>query len=700
MKISKHFFILLFISALLFHGSCKRGLIKTPAWETDLLVPIAFGDFGLENLVGDTLIHQNSDNSLSLVYKNSVYKLRLTEQSIKIPDTSLKSLVTLDSIYLPNRTVNYPITLGQLARADQGTTGAIILALHGFTAAIPPVSNLSNTDQEIDATEFFESADLDSGFLDLRVVNGFEVDITDVIFRMKNKSNGFVIFQDTFPVIPKGGQVFESYFIGGMTVEGTLLGDIVNLSSPGSGGNGVPIDTNDAITLTLEARDLKVHAATAIFPAQNLVNIKNEVTYNMGGPEFTLMRIKSGNLVVRAFNTIEDSLKLRYRIPAAVNQMGIPIDFVSAVAPAPTGGSTMFERIIDLSGYTIDLRGKNHNKVNTFYNEFKASIDSSGKIISISLDDSISVYYGLVDIVPEYLKGYLGKHSFSIGPDETTFNLFKNITSGTLDLEQLSVDFTLYNTIGAEGSVKLNSLQASNAGTGANVTLNAPVVNSNLSVIRAFENPFIPGITRIHLSESNSNIKALIQSLPDKLTYDLDLEINPGGNVFNYQDFVSFDDYLEVALEMGMPLSFVANQLQLVDTVDFDLGNSGNGNTSIKDATLTFLVDNGYPLSAEVQVYFLSPGGQIIDSLFGVPAFIQPGSVDQNLCMVTNQVRSKFQENFNQNRIDQLKSAKKAKVRVVFNSASAGSCNYLKIFSDYRFKFKLTGRLTHAVEEK
>lgn len=698
MKLHKYLSFFLIVAVMLISDACKRGIIKSPSWETEILLPIAFGNLGIEHLVGDTLIRENIDQSVSLVYRNPIYKLNLTDQQIQIPDTSLKSKVTLDSIYLPNRTMNYKITLGQLARADQGTTGALILALHGFTAAIPPVNNLSSTDQEIDATEFFESAELDSGYLDLQVANGFEVDITDVIFRMKNKTNGFVIFQDTFALIPKGGQVSASYYIGGMTVEGTLLGDIVNLSSPGSGGNGVPIDTNDAITLSLTARDLKVHAATAIFPAQNLVNIKNEVTYNMGGPEFTMMKIRSGSLIVKAFNTIEDSLLLRYKIPRAYDPMGQSIDFKSSVAPAPVGGSTQFSKTIDLSGYTIDLTGKNFNKVNTFYNEFKASIDSSGKIISISLDDSISVFYGLVDIIPEYLKGYVGQHAFSVGPEAAGFNLFKHLFSGTLDIEQLSVDFSLYNTIGAEGAITLNSLVAESASTGSSLALTAPFIGNQMAINRAFENPFMPGRTTIHLDESNSNIRNLISTLPNKLVYDIDLEINPNGNYFNYQDFVGFDDYLEVALDLEIPLSFVANNLLLIDTVDFSIGAEKSSQTSITSGTFSFIADNGYPLGAGLQVYFLNPGGQITDSLFTTEQTLLPAEIDPNTCLVTQQVRSKFETVFDQQRINQLKDATQAIVKVKFDSPSINNCPFLKIYSDYRLKFKLTGRMAYGVE--
>ena len=63
---------------------------------------------------------------------------------------------------------------------------------------------------------------------------------------------------------------------------------------------------------------------------------------------------------------------------------------------------------------TIDLRGANGTSYNTFYNEFKASIDSTGNMVSISLEDSVEVQYGLRDIIPSELKGYFGQTDFSV----------------------------------------------------------------------------------------------------------------------------------------------------------------------------------------------------------------------------------------------------------------------------------------------
>lgn len=677
--------------------SCKKKMDSRNSWDADYLIPLVHGSMGIKDLAGDTVLSENQDGQLSLVYRNSLYNLNLNDGYIGIPDTSLRQAVRLDSIRLPDRTIFYPISLGQMALADQTGTGALIIALNGSTAPIPAISNLSSFDRELDATDFFEEALLDGGYLDIEVRNGFPVDITDLIYRLKNKVSGDIIIEDTFAIIPKNATVLESYDLSGKMVEGKLLADIVRMSTPGSGGIPVPIDTSDAIELTVSARDLVVHSATAIFPAQNLVDIKNEVVYDMGGAEFTQAIVRTGDLVISAVNTIEDTMYLHYQIPGATDPFGNPIDIRSAVPPAPPGGSVKLDENFDISGYTIDLTGKDKMRVNRFYNEFTARIDSTGKLISVSLDDSIIVYYGLQNIVPQYVKGYMGTHNIQIGPEITPLDFFKNFKNGQLDLEKVKVSFAFNNEVGIDASVKIHYLKASNQLNGTSVDLTAPFINNQQIINRAYDNPFVPGTTFFELDNSNSNIKSLLESLPDQLEYAIDVNVNPKGNYYNYQDFVDFDKSLDISMDLEIPLSLKATNLQLVDTIPFSLqGQKGFDN--IREIGFTFIVDNSFPLSANTQLYFLDGNNKVIDSLFSNLVQVATGIPVAPLCKVEEMVKSRFVSSFDQERTEKIKKAEKAVVKAFFNTGSTPSCNnYLKIYSDYQFEFKLTGKFKYRL---
>jgi len=199
------------------------------------------------------------------------------------------------------------------------------------------------------------------------------------------------------------------------------------------------------------------------------------------------------------------------------------------------------------------------------------------------------------------------------------------------------------------------------------------------------------------LDNSNSNVKALLESLPDHLEYSIDVDINPNGNYYNYQDFVDFEKSLDISMDIEIPLSLKANNLQLVDTIDFSLeGQTGFDN--IRNIDFNFIVDNSFPLSAKTQLYFLDQNGKIIDSLFTDYVEVASGIPVAPLCKVNDMVNSHFVSEFDDERTQKIKKTTKAVIKAYFNTNSTNNCNdYLKIYSDYKFDFKLTSRFKYRL---
>lgn len=693
-------FFFLFAFFVLVFTACKKNKLKKTAWESEILLPVAHGSLGIPDLNMDSILTIDTSSLLHLVYQSTLYNLSLVEQDIKVPDTAINSVVRLDSIKIDDRKIDFPITLGMLARSDQSGVGALILALHGTTAPLPAVNNLSSNGIQLDATSIFENALIDSGYLDITIKNEFPVPIENVIFQLSNESNGQIVIQDTFPLIPKGASLTHTFDLAGKWIDGHMVGNLLNLDSPGSNGVPVLIDTNKAITISFFTHGLSIIEATAIFPAQNLIDISDEVVYDMGGPEFTSMKIRSGNLIIAAINTIEDSLKLHYTIPGAISSSGEAVDIFASAAPAPPGGSTQILKSFDLAGYTIDLTGFNHNKSNTFYNTFTAGIDSSGKLIHLSLSDSVSVTYGLQNIVPEFVKGYLGQHSFTVGPAAAPFNLFNIVKQGSISLEKADMRFSIYNHMGVEGNIRVNSITGINSKSGQQINLTAPVIGQNIPLKRAFLNPNSTGVTSILLDNQNSNIKALIENMPDQLQYQLDFSINPNGNTFNYQDFAYYDDVLQATMDLDIPISLQAQALTMLDTNTFDLGLNNEDFAPLQSATFTLYLENGFPIDAEVQVYFLDHSFNMIDSLFAGSQLIHAATLNPADCMVDQKVKSDLSADFDLSEISLINSAGYAVIKIILNTPTYNPCNGpIKIYSHYAINYKLAARLKLLLNE-
>lgn len=653
-----------------------------------MLAPLLSTSLSISDLLADSLVQLNDDHSISLVFSDSLYHFSFADATLQIPDTTIKAGFSLQNLSLANQSIVYPLTLGQMC-LQLGVLGQFIIAANGGVFPIPAIENISTGDNDIDATQFFETADLESGAIDMTLENGLPITISNIVFQVKNKIDQQLLTQDTFLNLLPGQLQTKVIDLSGKHVEGTLVAAIIDLDSP---GGVAPIDTSDALTITMVAHDLVVSSATAVFPAQNLIDENKETKYNLsGGAQLNQLRVKSGMLLINLQSTIQQQSHFEFALPSATDAFGNTIYLDEDLPPATAGSVSSLVKSFDLSGFTFDLTGISGNTYNTYYSHLVASIDSTGELVTISKNDSVMISYTLQQIVPEFIGGYLGQQIVTIGPSETLFDGLKNIKSGSIGLESTAVDLTVKNGIGVTGRVNLYELTAMNTSTGHTVSLEWDELNKPLAVAPAVFSPFTPSFTVFSLNNSNSNIKALVENLPDKLKYAMDFFVNPAGNSSFYHDFAYDTSGLDVALHLTVPLSLIASNLVLQDTFDFSLGSGEEGDPAIKEGTFSLIAYNGFPFMAAPQLYFYDADFNLLDSLFTAPSEITAGQLNE-LCLVAAPVKSVLTVPVNEEKMNRLRAAHSVMVRSSFTTTTSGSCNsYLKIYDDYQLTIKLTG---------
>ena len=694
---SRIFFLILSIGLVVFFISCKKNVEVKPSWETSMLVPIVKTNLNIANIVGDTLIQTNADSSLQLVYESTLYSLIPGDGAFEIPDTIIKGTYNLTNLALTNQAIVYNLSLGQAAQ-QMGIAGGAIISSNGTMASIPAITNQSSGDNDVNATQFFQTATLEKGFLDITIQNGFPIDISNIQFQIKNKVSGTIVADTFFTNIASGSTTTKTVNLGGKTVEGTLVFKIVDLDSPGS-VNPVLIDTTDALNITMQARDMVVSSATAVFPSQDIIDENQETVYKLsGGAKLKFVTVHSGKLRMTVRSAIKQLVHFTYGFPGATDEFGQAINLVTDLPPAPSGGLSTLIQEYDLTGYRLDLTGIDHNSFNSFVNHIKARIDSTGQVQTLSFADSIYIDYGLVDLVPEYIEGFLGQQILTLGPEEVNFDLFKNIQGGSISLSDVNLGIEIENGVGVNARMNLYELTAVNSKKNQSVSLSNSLINSPQNLNRATDPPLIPSILSFFLNTGNSNIKNLVEVLPDKMKYQLDLFVNPDGNISNYTDFAYYNSPLNVNLNVSMPLSLQASGLVFQDTVDFDLSNaSSKGLDAIKDGVFTVFADNGYPLQANLQLYLYDEWGSFLDSLIVAPHTISAAPLNSN-CKVSEPLRSTLQVAADENKMNRIRNAKKAVVKAVFDTKSTIPCGiYTSIYNTYNLSIKLTGRFTYLV---
>jgi hypothetical protein len=687
----KKLIYILSASILLISG-CQK-IFEKPSWNTDIKAPLIKTTLGVDDIIQDTSNFKVEGDSIKLVSREKIYDLNL-DSLVKLEVLPFQKNVKLSTLKLDSKTVSDTITLGRLARqleADGNFIGTYILTHQGGFFPAPAINNLTAGPLDVDVNQFFEYADLLTGTMEITLKNNLPLDITSTTFELKNKTlPGPPIATQTYTNLYKNTSQTKSDSLGGKTVEGDL---VVNILDMDLSSGLIQIDTNDALIVIIKIKNVTVSGATAVFPAQDVVNEKSETSLmGLGELELTKAKISKGRVKAIAYSTAEDTVYFTYKIPSAT--LGTDTFVIETkIPPALPGQTVVADFSADFDGYDMDLRGKLGDTVNRFYSELTARIEYTGKKVNLTLQDSIYVIVELEDAIPSYVEGYLGDSVIAISGN-FDLHAFDKIQSGTLNFEEVNCSIVVENGLGIPGQYSITSLTALNTRTGQSLNL-SPVPLSG-TITQAQKTPYGPVTTVI--SMNGTNIRDLLNILPDKITYSAQLSygsVNTPAPDFSDDDFAYSGTGLNPYLDLELPLSIYANQLVLSDTTDFV---SENFKTSVNSGTFTVHSENGFPLSGDLSLYFLDQSGIIIDSVETNGAILPAPVNAQN--RVTGKMSSRSSFYVSESKLQNILRSRKVIFKVKFNT-TAGTTppnSYVKIYTDYDIDFRLTGDFNYTIE--
>lgn len=605
-----------FLSLIVIIGnSCK---VQDPSWETGILAPLVKTKLSISNIVDQEKANTDSTGLIHLVYSNKLYDLAI-DSFFTFSDTSLRKTFRIDSLSLYTTSFDYPLSMGTLAR-NAGPIGQLLLLFHGFQQSIPEIPNVSSAPIEIKADTLFQTMTLEQGSLDISLYNGLPIDITDATFEIRNVKAGDVVVSGQFPLIAAGTTESKSFDLSGRTVEGVLQGQLVKLSSPGSRGVPVLIDTTNYINAKLTVSNLHPLTATALWPAQNLIN--DSYYFGIEGLNVELKEslIGSGKARIILTSTLKDSTRFTYRLPTATKD-GKPFEKFILLSPAPVGGVSTHTEEESMEGYHFDFSGANNDSFNLSFNQVIASIDSTGLMKTISKGDSIYVELAFENLRPRYARGYLTDTILNSGLSEDKLDIFNRIESGNLKLQNASLQVEVENNIGVDLDINIHNLKSINTKRNSSVSLSGSEVEKPIHIIRAVDKGSAANVqgslTSLTIDRTNSNLDEFINNLPDKIEYDVELHANPLGNTSIWNDFIYDSRFLNLNLLLDVPLELSASGLTLADTVEVDL--SGQEYQRIKEGVLHAFFSNSFPIEAKLQINILDREGKSIDSFFVTP---------------------------------------------------------------------------------
>ena len=601
---------------------------------------------------------------------------------LNIPGKSKTKNVKLDSINFADIQISYPTTLGNIITS----MGATAFLPDGAQAIIPPYPNVLTDVFPLDASNYFEEMTLNNGILTVSLHNGFPSDLANINMVLRNIGSSSDIIQITLPLLPTGITHQESVSLIGKTLYGELEVEIINIDMVGT-SNMVIVDYDDALLADITIKNIVPYEGIAIFPDQQIFHEDTVVSFDIENAWLTEALVHSGGVSVLGTSTIQDTIKIEYSIPSATLN-GVPFELYLELPPAPIGGSVSQQEFFDFSGYQLDLTGKYGDTVNTIYTNSTGWIDSSGVLTHISLEDSIFFTLSVHNIKPAYARGYLGEDTIN-GNESIVIDLFDNF-QGSFDIDQLQLALSTENHIGAKASIQIREISASN--NLQSIYLTGTALDESLIIEPAIENlqssnlPVHPTYNSLYLNQSNSNIDEFVELKPNLINIDYELILNPDQN--NIEGFLYKGHGLSADMEISIPLSLIAHDIVLQDTTVLEL----NIPEELRESSFTLLVENGFPLSANVKLKLLDENMLLLESL-KENTIIEAASIGEN-GRVTNPVESEIVIPFN-NANGLFDHAKKICFEVTFNSVPTNQ--HVHIFSDYLMKLTLIANHTQNI---
>lgn len=655
-------------TSLQYSPEIATPLLKTSVVASDFL-----------STVDSNLLSENGDKLLEFVYTDLLHSLSISE-IIEIPNENINFTFQLDPLHIQDLPESISVlTLDTVVNRVGEPFQTLFNGVNGTcTSAFPSFSSQSIGEVNISMTNgAFQTATFSNGILKVEIENKWPNEINNVELSLKRVSDGVSVDTLRYLSILPGATLADSIDMKGKSIEVDMIGDFINLSSPGT-INPECINGNDSIILKVSGYDFVVDSGTAILSNQEVINDTSSFGLALGfGEQLETLILNSGDLDLSINYQIKEEAILYIELPFATKNS---IPFIDSIILS--AGPSIVNASFDLTNYSFDLTrlGQGFNSIETI---IRANIKSSGLAVSFDTSSSVTVDLAIININPQFIDGYFGNRNIVLDADTQSFE------TGTSDLFE-SMSFSnpiltlgFHNTFGVP--IDISSL---------NLTMkkgnNEEDLNPGELLPFNIQNSHIAApdeaVTSNLILDNQTNITQLINLWPNEVITSFTGSINTSGSSYNYALDTS---KIDVTLDLSIPLYGTIDELNITDTIDID-SSMNNLFQNVEKASLRTNVENGFPLEAKVKFYVTDENYLILDSLESIDgndvlinAAIVDGSGD-----VTTSASMQSDLLADEDVIALLKmEGNKFLLSVTLNTANSGAD--VKIYSNYSMDIKI-----------
>ncbi len=242
---------------------------------------------------------------------------------------------------------------------------------------------------------------------------------------------------------------------------------------------------------------------------------------------------------------------------------------------------------------------------------------ASGEFVSLDNQGA----YDITRFEARTMIGYFGQFLVALPRDTITLDFFKNWrANGKIAYSEPKMTYSFENGYGFPVQARTSTAESINQ-SGQKVALQSPLTSGiNL--------PF-PSLNEIGGSKSfsqvvdskNSNISTVFESNPTAIAESF-IGITNLNNTAKAAGFFTEAGRLKVSYTLEVPIVGTARDFVALDTLALDLSKFSEATA----AEFKLTTDNGMPIDMNVQAYFISSTGSIIDSLVDKQPLILRGA--------------------------------------------------------------------------
>lgn len=348
-------------------------------------------------------------------------------------------------------------------------------------------------------------------------------------------------------------------------------------------------------------------------PAITLPIVNREINFN-STVEVDSLLLKNGDLALTLENEFRHNIQATVQLPGFIDNNGQSLTLNYSI-PARTGSApTVRSQLVSLVGYTIDMTygSQGHSTIPI---SVSVTITPTNGIGSTPNED-LSIRCQIRNLDFREFTGFLGQQTLDLAIDTIPINLFRNFTSGRIYLSNPFLDVSVFNGYGLPVDLEFETIKSRNEGArnpaDREININLP---NNPQTLQ-YANGFGVDTTDILIDRNNpvnSNIDAVISSLPREIVYDARATFNDGNANGNIRNYLTDTSRIGLDVFLRIPFEGFVQAFTLVDTLDLTF----EGLDELEKGILRVSATNGFPIEANMQLVFTDDNYTPIDSIFG-----------------------------------------------------------------------------------